>query len=490
MFIYPLVINGLAKVNLTTGIWLFDGCLLAVFIGLIFFVDVEFLKAELARHFYTYFTEHRHKSLVLTSDEHTCSLKIRAIMHWITQLDNPSIYCLKEKIDTKWAYQDETHQEIRSEYCIDQTREFHLDTDIYGILKILDKKKQVEKDKTEFKEYSKLTIYTKRRSLKDLQRWIEDKVKRYNKYLRSKTSAEQLLVTVMEDKNHELNVLSAPWEATSTFENSYSRNADYLVGKIRFFLDNKAWYIDHGIPYTLGFLLHGPPGCGKTKFIKQIMNLTGRHGIDIKLNDKMDLNLLKRIIHEDQITDDLIIPQGDRILILEDIDAMGELVKDRDSKSKTAASLDPDDKAVSTGFKIEGSKLIPIAPVAAGHNNNNLSFLLNMIDGLNEGSGRILIMTTNKPEILDKALIRPGRVDHIVEFGKCSLHDIQCMIELYYAKTTTGIPPESRLNPELHERHTSAEIMNMLRTGETFADVRKAFYTEPGSGIDLSQIGC
>lgn len=45
----------------------------------------------------------------------------------------------------------------------------------------------------------------------------------------------------------------------------------------------------------------------------------------------------------------------------------------------------------------------------------SLSGLLNAIDGVSSTEGRILIMTTNNPEELDKALIRPGRVDmHVV----------------------------------------------------------------------------
>ncbi len=477
MFIYPLVINGMSKLNVSTGILILDCFLLVVLILAMFTVDIDSIKYNVTAYLCRYFTENTHKSIVLTSDEKSSSLKIRAIMYHITLLDDRTIYCLKEKIDTKWAYHDETQIEVKSEYSIDQTRPFTLDRDIHGVLKIIDKKKSQEKDKTEFTECSRLTIYSKHKSLLELQAWIDSRVRIYTKFQRNKTSAEQLLVTVMEGKNHELEVISAPWEATSTFENSYVPNADYLVKRIKFFINNKDWYITHGIPYTLGFLLHGPPGCGKTKFIKQIMNLTGRHGIDIKLNDKMDLNLLKQIIHNDQITDDLIIPQDQRILVFEDIDAMGDIVKSRDLKdgSAGAKAAAPVESASLSGFKIEGSKIVPIAPELPPTNNNNLSFLLNMIDGLNEGCGRILIMTTNKPDVLDKALIRPGRIDHIIEFGPCTLQDIDRMIHLYF-RDEDDIPPENDLKPDLNKRHTAAEVMNMLRAGETFEDVRKIFY--------------
>lgn len=50
----------------------------------------------------------------------------------------------------------------------------------------------------------------------------------------------------------------------------------------------------------------------------------------------------------------------------------------------------------------------------------SLSGLLNAIDGVASHEGRILIMTTNKPESLDEALIRPGRVDVQVAFKNAS----------------------------------------------------------------------
>ena len=476
MFIYPLIINAVSRVNLSTGILLFDGFLLLMLLLVFFTVDMDTIKGFTSMRLHSYFMENTHKSIVLLSDEKTCSIKIRAVMHHICQLDDPTIYCLKEKIDTKWVYHEDTPLEIKSEYCIDQTRPFTLDDDIHGFLKIVDKKTQTENNKTEYKELSRLTLFTKRKNLKALQDWIDDKVKRYNKFQRNKTSAEQLLVTVMEDKDHELDIISVPWESTSTFDNSYVPNGAALVEKILFFQNNKPWYAEHGIPYTLGFLLHGPPGCGKTKFIKQLMNLTGRHGIDIKLNDKMDLNLLKHIIHDDRITDELIIPQDKRILVFEDIDAMGDMVKDRDLVRPAAAAPAVDPPGPSPGFKIEGSKLIPIVQEQPRVKNNNLSFLLNMIDGLNEGCGRIIIMTTNKPEVLDKALIRPGRIDHSIAFGKCSLQDIHCMIAMYNKGAV--FPPETALRSELDGRYTSAEVINLLRNADSVQEIEKLFYTE------------
>merc|ERR1719498_409583 len=47
----------------------------------------------------------------------------------------------------------------------------------------------------------------------------------------------------------------------------------------------------------------------------------------------------------------------------------------------------------------------------------NLAGLLEVLDGVVDAPGRIVVMTTNHPEKLDPALIRPGRVNFALELG-------------------------------------------------------------------------
>jgi SpoVK/Ycf46/Vps4 family AAA+-type ATPase len=61
----------------------------------------------------------------------------------------------------------------------------------------------------------------------------------------------------------------------------------------------------------------------------------------------------------------------------------------------------------------------------------NLSVLLNILDGVLEQPGRILIMTSNHPEKLDKALLRPGRIDVLVHFDYCKKHEIREIVEAF-----------------------------------------------------------
>ena len=62
----------------------------------------------------------------------------------------------------------------------------------------------------------------------------------------------------------------------------------------------------------------------------------------------------------------------------------------------------------------------------------NLSCFLNILDGIIELHGVMIIMTTNHPEKIDEALIRPGRFDFKYEFKKASKKIIKEMLEFKF----------------------------------------------------------
>ena len=43
--------------------------------------------------------------------------------------------------------------------------------------------------------------------------------------------------------------------------------AESILADVRRFLSSAPWYLSRGIPYRRGYLLHGPPGCGKSSFV-------------------------------------------------------------------------------------------------------------------------------------------------------------------------------------------------------------------------------
>jgi chaperone BCS1 len=97
-----------------------------------------------------------------------------------------------------------------------------------------------------------------------------------------------------------------------------------------------------------------------------------------------------------------------------------------------------------------------------------------MLDGIHECSGRILIMTTNKVDVLDKALIRPGRIDLKLHFKKCSAYDIAQMIAKFWL---IEVPMED-IRPEIDGKYTSADIINLFRSTDEFENIKSEFITQ------------
>ena len=474
-FIIPFImtqVNNILK-NLNTGIYLLD-CLLLLFLVItIFVIDFKSIKGHVRNYIDNlYNIKQLVPTIILSKTNNLQSTKFKSIMYFASNLANSSIYSLEEYFITGWDRND-NKTEKESGYIVNQKNEFKLDDDIYGILNnTTEESITVNENDDSNKVTNKILvfkIFTKKKSISQLIKWIDDRVTEYEKYLCEQTIKYQLLLNISSDHRNELVIKSSKWESTITDANTYFPELDNIIKKIDFFLHNKQWYIDHGIPYNMGILLYGHPGCGKTRFIKLLMNYTGRHGIDIKLNDTINFTDLKQIIYKDKIGEKYIIPQEKRIIIFEDIDCMGSMVAERDKLNiddnmidDTISENENDIKHKSTSSKKKDLK------------NNNLSYLLNILDGLNECCGRIIIMTTNKINSLDKALIRPGRIDIKIEFKKCTRYDIYKMIKIFWKEGAQDVT-EANIKNELENKYTSAEIINIFRSTDNFNDIINIF---------------
>lgn len=215
------------------------------------------------------------------------------------------------------------------------------------------------------------------------------------------------------------------FSTTRNFENVYFEEQPIVKKRTEFFLKRKDWYEKKGIPYTLGFMFHGSPGCGKTSEVKAIANVSKRHIINIQLSEIKTKSQLRHLFFNDEIhvfsgqqTEKYTIPLQERLYVIEDIDAMGDVVLDRAHKKPTAASVAPVDP-------FAHDQEVFTEPI-------DLSFLLNLLDGTLEATGRMMIITSNYPERIDRALIRPGRIDMIVHFQKCNRLILRNMIEGFY----------------------------------------------------------
>ena len=224
---------------------------------------------------------------------------------------------------------------------------------------------------------------------------------------------------------------------TRTFDNVFFEQRKHVKNHVEFFLNRKDWYEKKGIPYTLGFLFHGGPGTGKTSSVKAIANTARRHIINIQLSEIKTKSQLRHLFFNEEInvyngtvTERYTIPVHERLYVIEDIDAMGDSVLRREWKKPTSTVQDKPKKAGDPWMEMQDEDAKE--PI-------DLSFLLNLLDGTLESNGRILAISSNFPERIDRALIRPGRIDMIVHFKKCNRAILDEMVSNFYDTDITGL---------------------------------------------------
>ncbi len=157
-------------------------------------------------------------------------------------------------------------------------------------------------------------------------------------------------------------------------QKNYYESKDYhkLLKNIEFWINSKAWYEERQIPWQRGVLLESPPGYGKTKMVIKCAE---------KLKIPVDVFELSNMTNNEFIDAWSEVSPGS-IVLLEDFDS---IFNKRENLHKSL-------------------------------NKNLISFdcLINAINGAKENNGIMLIITTNKIENIDSALLRPGRVDEII----------------------------------------------------------------------------
>jgi SpoVK/Ycf46/Vps4 family AAA+-type ATPase len=147
---------------------------------------------------------------------------------------------------------------------------------------------------------------------------------------------------------------------------------------------------------------------------------------------------------------------------------MGDIVKDRDLPKENNSHKELEDtikEIMNKKTKKNKKNYDDWQSNELIHQNNNLSYFLNILDGLNECPGRIIIMTTNKPEYLDAALVRPGRIDFKINMTKATLDDIKNILEHYW---NTLIHKEIPNNWEKKISH--AEVVSCCRMSDNIED--------------------
>jgi chaperone BCS1 len=203
---------------------------------------------------------------------------------------------------------------------------------------------------------------------------------------------------------------------------------EHLVEDITDFRAAKQRYAQLGIPYHRGYLLYGPPGTGKTSLVSALAAHFGLSIYVINLADFNDRTLMNAV---NQVP-------ANSVLLFEDIDCASG------GKARATAG---------EGSQAEAAKGASLTNVVT------LSGLLNVLDGFYAPANVLFVMTTNKIEALDPALLRPGRIDYKLLMGNATSSQ---KLELYRRFFPEVSEREAVAFVESHFAETMAEFQGLL----------------------------
>lgn len=182
-----------------------------------------------------------------------------------------------------------------------------------------------------------------------------------------------------------------------------------ILTDLRRFLADRDWYHARGIPYRRGCLCAGPPGTGKST-------------LALVIASELGLSLAALSLVSSDLTDErlagLMGSLPDRsILLVEDVDCVFR--QRMDSEARTGVSM---------------------------------SGLLNALDGVGSAEGRILFLTSNHPDRLDPALVRPGRIDRRLDFAPANEAQAAAMYRWFFADSSAAVGQQAELMAARAER--------------------------------------
>ena len=470
----------------------------------------------------------------ITKTDNLFSNRFEAFWYFISKnnLNNDSIYSLKEYAYSSNIYDNfgdskKTRNKISYDYedsyddydtdndfdndlyekdifIVDQDSHFKIADNIYcKVKKTFDRTD--EKNNMKDMENIIVQIYSYVLSLEELVNFLDTLEKKYRIMLENERKNKTFIYTLVGNDNDENNSfrnnnIQNSWEecefiSTRKFDNLFFDNKKLLLDKINFFIENKSFYEYEGHPYTFGLGLYGPPGTGKTSVIKCIANKLNRHIITIPLSKIKTQKDFSKYYFEKYYSriNNKKIDFDKKIIVFEDIDCMSDIVKKRDiiktnDSNKNLDNENDNSINLEKTLHLQNKLLNKIAKkVDEDHEESmtinldknkddkiTLSFILNIIDGIRETPGRILIITSNNYDSLDPALIRPGRIDLTLEMKNATIDVIKQMYTHYYKDKL----PEEIETSISDYKISPAKLVNMRLSSDTKEEFLKLLIKE------------
>ena len=203
------------------------------------------------------------------------------------------------------------------------------------------------------------------------------------------------------------------------------------------FLRNPQKYIDLGARIPKGVLLVGPPGTGKTLLAKAVAGEAGVKFLSISGSDFVELYVG---VGASRVRDlfDQAKKEAPAIVFIDEIDAVGR---------QRGAGL------------------------GGGHDEREqtLNQLLVEMDGFAANEGVIVLAATNRQDILDPALLRPGRFDRQVYVGRPDMKGREEILKVHARKKPLGEDVDLKEVARETTGFTGADLENLMNEAALLA---------------------
>jgi cell division protease FtsH len=199
------------------------------------------------------------------------------------------------------------------------------------------------------------------------------------------------------------------------------------------YIENKNLYKEIGAEMPKGILLEGPPGTGKTLLAKAIATETNSTFISISGSEFVELFVG---MGASRVRDLFESARKNRpsIIFIDEIDAVGR---------QRGAGIN----------------------MANDEREQTLNQLLYEMDGFNNNDDIVVMAATNRRDVLDQALLRPGRFDRLIRVPLPDKMSREKILDFYIKNKKTEKPFDISAIAELTDGFSGAQLKNLINEG-------------------------